>query len=80
MGLLGLLLPAAQKFSPTSLVERGSEWFISLAATSLSSSSLLQAYGPNLCTAMPVGPAGPSAGLNPGPCRVSSRIQDVEAQ
>ena len=37
-----------QKFSPTSLVERGSEWFISSTAASLSSSSQMQAYGPNV--------------------------------
>ena len=37
----------------------------------------MQAFGPKLATAC--GPIGPSAGLNPGPCRVSSRIQAVEA-
>ena len=37
-----------QKFSPTSLVERGSEWFISPGAAAHSSSSQLQAYGPKL--------------------------------
>ena len=36
-----------QKFSPTSLVERAREWFISTTAPTLSSSSPLQAYGPN---------------------------------
>ena len=36
-----------QKFSPTSLVERAREWFISAAAPTLSSSSQLQALGPN---------------------------------
>ena len=75
------MLPASgPKFSPTSLVERGSEWFLSFAAATLSSSSLLQAYGPNLYYAMPVGPIGPSAGLNHGPGWVSSRIQAVWAQ
>jgi hypothetical protein len=38
-----------QKFSPTSLAERAREWFISAAAPTLSSSSQMQAYGPN-CT------------------------------
>ena len=37
-----------QKLSPTSLVERGSEWFISSTAAALSSSSQMQAYGPNV--------------------------------
>ena len=36
-----------QKFSPTSLVERAREWFISAAAPTLSNSSQLQAFGPN---------------------------------
>ena len=35
------------EFSPTSLVERGAQWFISPTAAPLSSSSPLQAYGPN---------------------------------
>ena len=68
-----------QKFSPTSLVERAREWFISAAAPTLSSSSQLQAFGPNL-TLCCCGPIGPSAGLNPGPGWVSSRIQAVVAQ
>ena len=37
-----------QKFSPTSLVESVDYLFISTAASSLSNSSELQAYGPNL--------------------------------
>ena len=41
-------LPRAQKFSPTSLVERAREWFISAAAPTLPGSSQLQACGPNL--------------------------------
>ena len=36
----------AAAFSPTSLVERGAQWFISPTAAPLSSSSPLQAYGP----------------------------------
>ena len=67
------------EFSPTSLVERAREWFISAAAPTLSSSSQLQAFGPNL-TLCCCGPIGPSAGLNPGPGWVSSRIQAVVAQ
>ena len=47
-GTNGLVLPCAQKFSPTSLVERAREWFISAAAPTLPSSSQLQAFGPNL--------------------------------
>ena len=43
-----LVLPRAQKFSPTSLVERAREWFISAAAPTLPSSSQLQAFVPNL--------------------------------
>ena len=40
-------LPASRpKFSPTSLTERGAQWFISPAAATLSSSSQMQAYGP----------------------------------
>ena len=43
------VLPASgPKFSPTSLVERAREWFISAVAPTLSSSSQLQAFGPNL--------------------------------
>ena len=72
------LLPRAQKFSPTSLAEGRQHWFISAGVPTDSSSSLMQAFGPKLATAC--GPIGPSAGLNPGPCRVSSRIQAVEAQ
>ena len=68
----------AQKFSPTSLAEGRRHWFISPAVPPHSSSSLMQAFGPKLATAC--GPIGPSVGLNPGPCRVSSRIQAVEAQ
>ena len=42
------VLPASgPKFSPTSLVERGAQWFISPIAAPLSSTSPLQAYGPN---------------------------------
>ena len=37
----------AQMFSPTSLAERGVQWFISPTAAPLSSSSPLQAFGPN---------------------------------
>jgi len=66
------------KFSPTSLAEGRPHWFVSPAVPPHSSSSLMQAFGPKLATAC--GPIGPSAGLNPGPCRVSSRIQAVEAQ
>ena len=74
------VLPASgPKFSPTSLVERAREWFISAAALTLSSSSQLQAFGPNL-TLCCCGPIGPTAGLNPGPGWVSSRIQAVVAQ
>ena len=47
-GTNGLVLPRAQKFSPTSLVERAREWFISAAAPTLPSSSQLQAFRPNL--------------------------------
>src|SRR3990170_4821940 len=45
-------------FSPTSLVERAREWFISAAAPTLSSSSQLQAFGPTLLL-FARGPAGP---------------------
>ena len=48
------------------LVERGAQWFISPTAAPLSSSSPLQAYGPN-CHCYACGPTGPPAGLNPGP-------------
>ena len=77
-GTNGLVLPRAQKFSPTSLAEGRRHLFISAGVPPHSSSSLMQAFGPKLATAC--GPIGPSAGLNPGPCRVSSRIQAVEAQ
>ena len=41
------VLPASgPKFSPTSLVERGAQWFISPTAAPLSSSSPPQAFGP----------------------------------
>ena len=74
------VLPASRpKFSPTSVVKRAQEWFISAAAPTLSSSSQLQAFGPNL-TLCCCGPIGPSASLNPGPGWVSSRIQAVVAQ
>ena len=55
-----------QKFSPTSLAEREPHLFIRCGAPELSSSSLKQAYGPNL-SVHACGPTGPSAGLNPGP-------------
>ena len=59
-------LRRGQKFSPISLVERAREWFISAAAPTLSSSSQLQAFGPNLSLCA-YGPTAPAAGLNPGP-------------
>ena len=55
-----------QKISPTSLAEREPHLFIRCGAPELSSSSLKQAYGPNL-SVHSYGPTGPSAGLNPGP-------------
>ena len=54
------------EFSPTSLAEREPHLFIRCGAPELSSSSLKQAYGPNL-SVHACGPTGPSAGLNPGP-------------
>ena len=68
-GTKGCVLELAQcggMFSPTSLAERGLEWFISFAEPTTSSSSLLQAYGPKiiLCAC---GPIGPTTGLHPGP-------------
>ena len=54
------------EFSPTSLAEREPHLFIRCGAPELSSSSLKQAYGPNL-SIHACGPTGPSAGLNPGP-------------
>jgi len=46
-GTKGLHGVGARKFSPTSLVEERLHWFISAAAATFSSSSLMQAYGPN---------------------------------
>ena len=54
------------EFSPTSLAKREPHLFIRCGAPELSSSSLKQAYGPNL-SVHACGPTGPSAGLNPGP-------------
>ena len=54
------------EFSPTSLAEREPHLFIRCGAPELSSSSLKQAYGPNL-SVHACGPTGPSAGLSPGP-------------
>ena len=54
------------EFSPTSLVERVPHLIIRRGAPEPSSSSLKQAYGPNL-SVYACGPTGPSAGLNPGP-------------
>ena len=54
------------EFSPTSLAEREPHLFIRCDAPTLSSSSLKQAFRPNLSLCA-CGPAGPSTGLNPGP-------------
>ena len=76
----GLAQRRGGEFSPTSLAEREPHLFIRCGAPELSSSSLKQAYGPNL-SVHACGPTGPSAGLNPGPYGwVSNRIQAVVAQ
>ena len=65
-GTNGLAQRRGGEFSPTSLAEREPHLFIRCGAPELSSSSLKQAYGPNL-SVHACGPTGPSAGLNPGP-------------
>src|SRR3954471_7362495 len=53
------------KFSPTSLVEEETEWFISAVARTTSSSSQLQALGPTLL-ALCLWASWADAGLDPG--------------
>ena len=65
-GTNGLAQRRGGEFSPTSLAKREPHLFIRCGARELSSSSLKQAYGPNL-SVHACGPTGPSAGLNPGP-------------
>ena len=65
-GTNGLAQRRRGEFSPTSLAEREPHLFIRCGAPELSSSSLKQAYGPNL-SVHACGPTGPSTGLNPGP-------------
>ena len=65
-GTNGLAQRRGGEFSPTSLAEREPHLFIRCGAPELSSSSLKQAYAPNLFVHA-CGPTGPSAGLNPGP-------------
>ena len=66
-------------FSPTSLAERLRHLFISAAAPSLSNSSELQAYGPNL-TLLCLWAYWACCGPESWPGWVSSRIQAVLAQ
>ena len=65
-GTNGLAQRRGGEFSPTSLAKREAHLFIRCGAPELSSSSLKQAYGPNL-SVHACGPTRPSAGLNPGP-------------
>ena len=65
-GTNGLAQRRGGEYSPTSLAKREPHLFIRCGAPELSSSSLKQAYGPNL-SVHACGSTGPSAGLNPGP-------------